>query len=234
MTRAGASWSGGKDSCLAVWKAIQSGRRVCRLVNFVSEEAGRCCFHGVPAALLRAQAEATGIPFLQQNMPRDMGGYEQRFRETVAALRAEGVEEMVFGDVYMGEHRDWVERVCGEAGAAAWEPLWGLPPARVVEEFLGAGFEAFVVSCKADLFGKEFVGRRVDRGMLDELLARNICPCGERGEFHTLVVDGPLFRSRLQIVEAEPVLGDGFWKHWQMQIREYRVAGKTKRRRVEP
>jgi uncharacterized protein (TIGR00290 family) len=222
------SWSGGKDSCLASYKAIQEGFKVRYLLNFVSKEYKRCCFHGIEAGLLKLQAELTGIPLVQKEVTADMQEYEKEFKAAVNELKAVGVKGMVFGDIYLDEHRDWVERVCKDLEIEPLEPLWDDSPARLLEEFIDLGFKAVVVSCQADKFGKEFVGRQVDKNLINELKERNICPCGENGEFHTFVVDGPLFKRRIQILESDAVLKEGFWKYWFLDIKKYRIVAKNK------
>jgi diphthine-ammonia ligase len=214
------SWSGGKDCCLALCRAMRRGYEVTALVNLVAESTGRCCFHGVDGGLLRLQAESLGVWLVQKAVPDDMKEYEREFKVAVSGFS--GMEGMIFGDIYLDEHKEWVERVCRDVGIEAIEPLWNEDPVRLVTEFIDLGFEAVVVSCKADVMGREFIGRRVDKPMIAELEARDVCPCGENGEFHTLVVNGPMFRRKIEILEAEPVLKDGFWKHWAWDIRKYR------------
>jgi len=220
------SWSGGKDSCLACYKAMRSGVRVNYLLNFISREYKRCCFHGIESALLKLQTELAGIPVVQKEVSPDMAKYEEEFKEAVTELKSRGAVSMVFGDIYLDEHKDWVERVCRELGIEAIEPLWQVPAEKVVEEFIKSGFKAVVVSAKADLFDKNFVGRYVDSEFLTELMNRKICPCGENGEFHTLVIDGPIFSRKIEITESQPVLKKGFWEYWFLDIRKYAAKDK--------
>jgi len=215
------SWSGGKDSCLACYKTNESGYRVRYLLNFISKEYKRCCFHGIEAPLLKLQAELIGIPLIQKDVSADMEKYETEFKAAVSEIKTKGIQGMVFGDVYLEEHKNWVERVCKDLEILPIEPLWNHPPLRVVEEFIELGFKAIVVSCKADIFGKDFIGRYLDKDLLQELKMRNICPCGENGEFHTFVIDGPMFKRRIEILESEPVLKEGFWRHWFLDIQRY-------------
>lgn len=215
-----ASWSGGKDSCLAYYKAIKKGYDVKRLLNFVSREYGRCCFHGIQRDLIKLQAELIGIPLVQKEVTADMKEYEKEFKEAV--LEFKDIESMVFGDIYLDEHKDWVERVCKDIGIMPIEPLWNVPAIDVAEEFVDLGFKSIVVSCQADKFEKDFVGRIIDKELINELQEKNICPCGENGEFHTFVVDGPIFKRRIKILESEPVLRESFWKYWFLDIKEYR------------
>jgi len=226
MIKVISSWSGGKDSCLACYKAIKQGYNVKYLLNFISKKYKRCCFHGIEAKLMNLQGELIGIPLVQKEVSPDMKKYEKEFKESVFQLKNKGIEGMVFGDVYLEEHKDWVERVCKDLEIQPIEPLWNIPPEKVIEDFINLGFKAVVVSCKADLFGKEFVGRYVDKNLLDELKMRKICPCGENGEFHTFVVDGPIFQKRIEITKARPVLKESFWKYWFLDIQEWCVKEK--------
>ena len=215
------SWSGGKDSCLACYKAIQQGYDVKLLLNFVSRESKRGCFHGIEGRLLKFQADLIGIPLVQKEVSPDMLKYEEEFKAAVTELRGEDIGSMVFGDIYLLEHESWIERVCKELNINALEPLWDNSPENIIDEFLKAGFKAIIVSCKADVMGKEFLGRYVDQELVAELKKKDICPCGEKGEFHTLVVDGPIFKRPIKIVEAEPIIKEGFWKHWFLDIKKY-------------
>lgn len=217
------SWSGGKDSCLACYKAIKSGYQVKYLLNFISKEYKRCCFHGLEAQLLDLQAKLIGIPLVQKEVSPGMEKYEEEFKLAVSELKTKGISQMVFGDVYLEEHKTWVERVCRELDIRPLEPLWGLSSQEIVEDFIDSGFKAIVVSCKDEL-GENFVGRPVNRGLLEELKQRKICPCGENGEFHTFVIDGPLFKKRIEITKSKPVLKEGFWKHWFLDIEEYKIV----------
>ena len=215
------SWSGGKDSCLACYKAIKDGYDVRCLLNFVSKKSKRGCFHGVERGLLSYQAGMIGIPLIQKEVSDDMDNYEKEFKSAVSELKENGAEAMVFGDIYLLEHNSWVERVTKELDIRAIEPLWNRDTTGLVEEFCDSGFNAIIVSCKADIMGKEYLGRRVDRALAAELKGRGICPCGENGEYHTLVVDGPIFKKPIEIVGSKPVLKEGFWKHWFLDIKSY-------------
>lgn len=222
-----ASWSGGKDSCLACYKVIQQRHEVLFLLNFISRETQRGCFHGIDSKLMQAQAEAIGIPLVQKETTPDMKKYEEEFKEAVLELKKARIEGMVFGDVYLDEHKEWVERVCREIGIVPFEPLWHLSSEKIVEEFIGLGFKAIIVSAKADLFEENFVGREIDRDFLEFMKEKKICPCGENGEFHTFVYDGPIFKKRVQIFETQKILiSRGFWKHWFLDIRKYKLEGK--------
>lgn len=209
------SWSGGKDSCFACYTALARGYEVAHLVNFVSRQFGRVSFHGIRAHLIYRQAQAIGIPLVQHKVPPDMALYEQTFKQAVSTLKRNGVEGMVFGDINLQEHRDWVERICGELEITPLLPLWGMAPERVLSDFIERGFEAVIASAKADIFDEGWLGRRIDRSFLFDVkkleLGKEMDICGEQGEYHTLVVDGPLFRKRVQVTYGVRVQRHGYW-----------------------
>lgn len=225
--RAISSWSGGKDSCLACYKALQQGYEVKYLLNFISREYKRSCFHGIEAKLLQLQSQLIGIPLRQNQVASYEGEYEKEFKRAVEQIKeTQKIEKIIFGDVYLQAHKDWVESICDELKVTAVEPLWGNHPKKIVEEFIDAGFRAIVVSGKSDIFESGFVGRYLDRDLLNEIERKGVCPCGEKGEFHTFVVDGPIFSKRIEITKSEPVLKDGFWSYWFLDIQDYRVVEK--------
>jgi len=215
------AWSGGKDSCLACYKAIKKGIDIKYLLNFISRESKRGCFHGIESSLLQLQAKLIGIPLVQKETTADMKKYEEEFKEAVNALKSDKIKNMVFGDIFLLDHMNWVERVCNDLKITAIEPLWNNKPDDIVNEFIDLGFKAIVVSCQAEKLGKEFIGRQIDRPLIKEFKERGVCPCGENGEFHTLVVDGPIFKRRIEILESEPILKEGFWQHWFLDIKKY-------------
>jgi len=213
------SWSGGKDGCLACYDAIQQGYEISRLVNFVAQEHNRVRFHGTDTGLIRLQSQAMGIPLLQKETTWQ--GYEAEFKEAVRSLVPEGIEGMVFGDIYLQEHLDWVERVCSEIGIKAVEPLWGRQTSDVIASFIDNGFKAVIISAKADLIAKEWLGRRVDNDFVAYLKDNGIDPCGEKGEYHTLVVDGPIFNKRIEIEKSQVIRRES---HWLLDISRFRLA----------
>ncbi len=236
-----ASWSGGKDSCLACYKVMERGYEVKYLLNFISKKYQRCCFHGIQKELINLQANLIGIPLFQKAVSPDMKLYEKEFKEAVSHLKKKKVKGMVFGDVYLINQKNWVERVCKDLKIKAIEPLWQIPPEKIIEEFIYLGFKAVVVSAKAKLFDKDFIasrmldisgvppviGREVDYRLLKELKKRKICPCGENGEFHTFVVDGPIFKKgRIEITKSRKILKKGFWPHWFLDIQKWEVIKK--------
>ena len=212
------SWSGGKDSCFACYRALNEGYEISHLANFISQEFKRVSFHGTESRLIQLQSQAIGIPVLQKETTPN--GYEQEFKEAVRSLLPEGIKGMVFGDIYLQEHRDWVERVCGELGIEAVEPLWGKSSEEVLTGFISAGFEAIIISAQAELIDKDWIGQRVDRDFMNYLKAKNVEICGENGEYHTLVLNGPLFKWRIEVNEGETIKRGNYWF---LDTRQYRL-----------
>ncbi len=204
-----ASWSGGKDSCFALYEAVDKGYKISHLVNFISKEFHRVSFHGTEARLIQLQSQAIGIPLLQKETTWD--GYEQEFKEAVRGLIPCGVTGMVFGDIYLQEHKDWVERVCNDLDIEAVEPLWGKSTEEILSGFIEKGFEAVIVSAKSDLIDEDWIGRRVDKAFVEYLKRKNIDICGENGEYHTLVTNGPIFNRRIQLIESKVISRNNYW-----------------------
>ncbi len=229
-----ASWSGGKDSCLACFRAILEGFEVSYLLNFISEDE-RCMSHGLGSKLMVAQSQAMGIPIIQREVTWDT--YEDEFKAVMMELKQMGVEGAVFGDIDIQEHKNWVDRVCGEVAITPIEPLWGLNPEQTLTDFINEGFEAIVINVKADLFGEEWLGRKVDHKFLEDLQRLqnkyDIHTCGERGEYHTFVTDGPIFKKRIRISDSERVQREGYWRFWFLNILRYEIEEKTTIRRVK-
>jgi diphthine-ammonia ligase len=213
MPRVFASWSGGKDCSLALHRAKKGGLDVCCLANTVGGDGQRSCSHGISSEVIRAQAEAIGIPVIQ--LPTTPETYEAEFIKKLRSLRQEGIEGGVFGDIDFNPHREWIERVCREAGITPHLPLWLEDQTGLMREFVSLGFESVVIAARAEFFGEDMLGRRVNLDFIDclEELGRTkpVTPCGEAGEYHTLVVDGPIFRKRLEITETRRVLREGIW-----------------------
>jgi len=203
------SWSGGKDSCFALYRAVLSGYRISHLVNFINKESKRVSFHGTEAKLIQSQAEAIDITLTQKETNGEQ--YEEKFKEAVRSLISEGVEGMIFGDIYLEEHKKWTKRVCEDLEIKAVEPLWGKDPEKILIDFINAGFEAIIISAKSELFGEKWIGKKVDEFFLNYLKNNSIDLCGENGEYHTLVSDGPFFKKKIKINKARSIMKDNYW-----------------------
>jgi len=211
------SWSGGKDSCFACYLAVTSGMKVRYLANMITEDGKRSWSHGQYPELLQAQSQAIGIPLLQQRTNQD--NYETEFKNILRSFKQEGIKGGIFGDIDFEEHRQWIERVCREAAITPHLPLWGKSQDKIMRDFIALGFESIIIATRADLLGEEWLGHRVDMDFirhLEELgKTKDITPCGEAGEYHTFVTDGPLFKKRIEIMETRKVFRD---EHWFLEI----------------
>ena len=213
MQKVFASWSGGKDCCLACYRAVVGGMDVRYLANTITDDGKRSCSHGLSAEVIRVQSEALGIPVVQRRTTGDT--YETEFISMLRTFRQEGIEGGVFGDIDFNEHRQWIERVCRKANMTPHLPLWLESQDKIMREFIDLGFEAVVIAARTDLFGEDILGQKVDLDFikhLDELRkTKDITPCGEAGEYHTLVIDGPLFKQRVEIKETRKVTRNERW-----------------------
>jgi uncharacterized protein (TIGR00290 family) len=187
-----ASWSGGKDGYLALQRAVARGGRLAALFTMTEADGRRTKSHALPVSLVRRQAAALGVPLVLRGASWD--DYETAFLDGLAELRDRlGLGLGVFGDIDLQPHRDWVERVCGEAGLEAALPLWLEPRRLLLDELFAAGVGATVVVVNGDRLDPCFLGRRLDPALVDELEAAGVDACGEEGEFHTVVTEAPLF-----------------------------------------
>lgn len=205
---AAVSWSGGKDSCQALHRA-RLRFDVRALVTMFTEDGERSRSHGLRPAILRAQADALGLELVAGRCTWE--SYEREFKRILRGLRERAFTLVVFGDILLEEHKAWVERVCGECDLEAVEPLWGAPTAVLVEEFLASGGQALIVAVDSGRLGPEWLGRPLDRTLLPELERLGVDPCGENGEYHTLVTSWPSFRSPLRIRSLAHHLQRGYW-----------------------
>jgi len=207
------SWSGGKDCALAL-HALRSDptRVVVALVTTVNGEFDRIAMHGVRRSLLEAQAASLGIELVEVTLPWPCSNaeYEAATGRAYAALRERGIREIAFGDLYLADVRAYRDRLVGAAGLSAHYPLWQRDTAALARECIALGFQARLVCVDPAQIDPAFCGRAYDRVLLAELPA-TADPCGENGEFHTFVHDGPPFAHPIEIAVGERVQRDGFW-----------------------
>ena len=200
------SWSGGKECALATYKAISQGYEVLYLVNFISEDGERSRSHGIKASVLALQAEAIGIPLIQ--VKTSWENYEENFKKVVRKLKDKGVEGGVFGDMDLEEHKEWTDRVCGEVGIKAFSPLWGIKAKELIDEFLKLGFEAMVIATTLE---EDLLGKVLDKALVSQISKLGSHPCGERGEYHTFVTAGPIFKRILKVTSGKKEKRDNAW-----------------------
>jgi uncharacterized protein (TIGR00290 family) len=210
--RAFFSWSGGKDSMLALHRALAEGVRVEALLAMFDEGGERSRSHAIPPQLMQAQADALGIELVIGRA--GWADYEAVFTARLREFAARGITRGLFGDIDLQPHRAWEEKVCAAAGLHAELPLWQEPRHALVDELLALGYRARVVCVDARFLDASFCGREFDAAFLADL-PEGVDACGENGEFHTFVFDGPRFAQPVahelvavhEIRQSAPALG---------------------------
>ncbi|MFA3685751.1 diphthine--ammonia ligase [Acinetobacter baumannii] len=197
------SFSGGKDSSLALYHAMQTGN-IIGLIIMLEEQGQRSRSHAMPLDIIRAQAQAIGLPvFMASSSWND---YENKFINLLNEAKQKGAEVLVTGDLDMPEHGCWHDRVTQTVGLELGMPLWLRPHREVVEEFIQLGFQSVVVTVNLKLGMKvEDLGQVLSLEYIQELENRGIDPCGEGGEFHTTVIDGPIFNKAIPVRKLDIV-----------------------------
>ena len=198
MKKAAISWSGGKDSCAAYHRARLDFEIVAALTMF-NEDGSRSRSHGLRPEVLSAQVERMGLQHLTEQCA--WSSYDEAFSRALGAAAGLGVTHVIFGDILFEEHRAWATRLAESQGLTAVEPLWGHSTTDLYRDFLALGGRARIVTIRSSELDESFLGRELSAGMLDEFVALGVDPCGERGEYHTVVTDCPAF-SRPLVLRA--------------------------------
>jgi len=207
------SWSGGKDSALALQELVGTQKYTVRaLLTTVTEEFGRISMHGVRRSLLSAQASSLRLPVEEVWIPKNSSNeiYEARMREVLTRYRDQGVEQVAFGDLFLRDIRSYREERLAQIGMRGVFPLWGRNTSRLAREFIDTGFRAMVCCVDPRSLPGQFCGREYDLAFLESIPA-TVDPCGENGEFHTFVYAGPILSKEIPIMNGEVVLRDGFY-----------------------
>ena len=202
------SWSGGKDSCLALYHALQSHGIPKALLTMFTEDGERSRSHGLRTSVVQQQSHALGIPLVARSASWD--DYEQIFTSALIDFKQQKIGAGVFGDIDLDPHLEWVERVCSSVAIEVYEPLWKRAREDLLEEFIHLGFTAKIVAIKQDILDVSFLGRMLDRQVILDLKNAGIDASGEEGEYHTLVTDGPLMSSPIRIESKGWVVRNGY------------------------
>ncbi len=205
MSKTFFNWSGGKDSALALHRLREIGRpQISCLLTTVNEKFNRISMHGVRRELLGQQAAAIGIPLVEVLLPEmpDMDTYERIMGDKLFELKVNGFGTSVFGDIFLEDLKKYREEKLSKLGLKCLFPLWNARTDKLVEEFIELGFKAITVCVNDKYLGREFVGRIIDKSFLSDL-PRGVDPCGENGEFHSFVYDGPIFSMPVKIDKGE-------------------------------
>lgn len=210
-----ASFSGGKDSVLALYKAMKVGEAV-GLIVMLEEEGRRSRSHGMPPELISAQAESIGLPVY--SAAASWADYEKVFMGLLEHAKHQGAEVLVTGDLDMPAHGCWHDKVTKNAGLNLGMPLWEMDHREAVEEFINLGFVTILVTVNLSLgMREEDLGRKLTLEFVRELEARGIDPCGEGGEFHTTVIDGPIFKFPIPVRSCE-IIRDGEYAFLPLEL----------------
>ena len=207
------SWSGGKDSCLALNELRASPQfHVEALLTTVTRDYGRISMHGVRTALLERQAESLGLPLRQVFISKGATNaeYEGCMAAALSAFRSRGIETVAFGDLFLEDIKTYRDRFLARHEMTGLYPIWQRHTGTAIRDFLAAGFKTIIVCVDPRQLDPSFAGRIIDQQLLSELPA-SCDPCGENGEFHTFVFDGSIFEKPVRFAKGEIVCRDSFW-----------------------
>lgn len=191
------NWSGGKDSSLCLYNILQSNKyKVKCLLTSINKIHNRISMHGVRVKLLQQQAEEIGIPLKMIELPEQPGmkEYESEMGKKIKEIKKEGIYQAIFGDIFLEDLRRYREIKLREFGVKGVFPLWKIPTKKLMEQFISLGFKAIIVCINEKYLDKSFCGRMIDRSFVKDL-PDNVDVCGENGEYHSYVFDGPIFKK---------------------------------------
>ncbi len=206
--RAAISWSGGKDCCLALLRAIGQ-YEIVAMVTMFGEDGTRSRSHGLTPTVIYAQAARLGLPIYIGQCSWQT--YTDHFITLLHNVRQHGVTHVIFGDIMGDSHREWNELVCAQHGLTAVMPLWGESTLALAQDFIARGCDARFVTVRPPMLDETWLGGKLDAAALTKLLAAGADPCGELGEYHTVVVDCPAFSAPLHLVPGRQVSSGGCW-----------------------
>jgi diphthine-ammonia ligase len=204
--RAAISWSGGKDSCAALHRTHARYDVAC-LITMFDEDAARSRSHGLRPEIVAAQADRLRLRRVTGRCT--WATYNAAFSEALRTVKADGVTHVIFGDILFDEHRAWAEGQCAAHGLTAVEPLFGSSTLALFHEWTASGADALIVTARAEFLDATWLGRPLRPEMVDEFVQLGVDPCGERGEYHTVVTSSPLFSAPIEVIRGARVLRSG-------------------------
>ena len=209
------SWSGGKDSCLALFRAMQKYGKPQFLLTMMTEEGVRSRSHGLSKTVLEKQAQLLQIPILFYSA--SWQDYESIFIRALHDIKNKDIRLGIFGDMKISDsphwtaHKEWAIDVCQNAGMTAEQPLWKDDESVLLKNIFDHHFVAKIISVKSDLLSSYYLGKVLDTHLINHFIEKGIHPLGEKGEYHTIVVDGPIFETSLALKDGDKILKDGYW-----------------------
>ena len=201
------SWSGGKDSALALYNVLKEKKiKIKLLFTTISEEYNRISMHGVRTELLEAQARSLGFNLRIIKLPKDVGNdeYAAIMKKEMLSLKSIKIDEIIFGDIFLEDVREYRESNLSKIGMAARFPLWGKSTKEIAKEFINLGFKAIITCTDSTFLDDSYIGQLYNDDFLLSLPS-NVDPCGENGEFHTFVFGGPIFSYPIQFKKGDIV-----------------------------
>ena len=202
------SYSGGKDSILAIYRCVKAGLIPHKLITTYNAEMNRSLFHGLTENLLNSVSCSLTIPV---HLIKTTGAeYEKSFEKTLAEMKEEGAEVCVFGDIDIEDHLKWCTERCNNAGIMPFFPLWHENRKKLVYEFINAGFSALITIINTEFISGEFSGKTLSIETADEIEKSGADICGENGEYHTFVYDGPIFSKKIDYITHEKISRDKY------------------------
>lgn len=206
------SWSGGKDSCMALYEVQRSQSYEIIILTTVTEGYDRISMHGVRRMLLERQAESLGLDLTKVYIPRNATNedYELRMKEVLTKHQKGGVSSVAFGDIFLEDLRRYREKNLSRVGMRGIFPIWRRDTSELIRRFIDLGFKAVVTCIDPKVLNPSFAGRVIDEDFISQLPAQ-VDPCGENGEFHSFVFDGPIFGKQIKFSVGEVVLRDSFY-----------------------
>ncbi|OHD74375.1 MAG: ATP-binding protein [Spirochaetes bacterium RBG_13_68_11] len=208
MERVLMSWSGGKDSALALAEILNSGRyEIAALLTTVTRDYDRISMHGVRRSLLKLQADSLGLRLEEVFIAKNASNveYESSMRNILSKYKETGINAVVIGDIFLEDVRKYREQKLSLLDMRGIFPIWKIETRELVGRFIRTGFKAITTCVDTKVLGKEFAGRELNNAFLSEL-PDGVDPCGENGEYHSFVYDGPIFNRRIEITIGEKVL----------------------------
>jgi len=226
MEKAIFNWSGGKDSSLSLYYLSREPKEfdIRYLVTSVNSQYNRISMHGVRQELLEQQAQSIGIPLYMLMVPEmpTMETYNELMEQTLKKFRKEGIDRSIFGDIFLEDLKKYREERLARVGFKGVFPIWKIPTKQLVREFIDLGFKAVLACVDEKVLDRSFVGRHIDDALLKDLPA-SVDPCGENGEYHSFVYDGPIFKNPIAFdfgdvvyrnytaAAQDPAVHTGFW-----------------------
>jgi len=187
------SYSGGKESALAAHKAISDGHELVLLITTYNDDYDHSHFHNLAEELLRRVAESLGVPLIL--VKTDTAGYADNFEAALLQAKEMGAEACVFGDIDFEDNRKWCSEKCEQAGLVPLFPLWRQGRRETVYELIDSGFVATIATINNECLSNDFLGQRLTKELAERIAATGADICGENGEYHTFVSDGPIFKT---------------------------------------